>query len=124
MLKYATSVNSTGPVNTDSQVLTLLFPTARHAWWSGDTLLTAALWIINLTAVFFITHYLFEMNGRSLFFGWDGQSMLAFLSERHRFSSTLFGLGSDPIIGLGTSPMCSTPSGSLLCALDNALGRN
>jgi hypothetical protein len=125
LLKYASSVNSAGPVNTDNQVLMPLFPTARHAWWSGDTPLTAALWIINLTAVFFITHYLFEMNGRSLFFGWDGQSMLAFLGERHRFSSTLFGVGSDPIIGLGNISYALNPAWfPLLCAVDNALGRN
>jgi hypothetical protein len=65
------------------------FPTARHSLCSEDAWLEATWWIINVTAVFFITHYLFEMNGRSLFFGWDGQSTLAFLSERHRFSGTL-----------------------------------
>jgi hypothetical protein len=87
--------------NPKNQVPMPLLSTARHPLRSEDAWLEAALWIINVTAVFFITHYLFEMNGRSLFFGWDGQSTLAFLGERHRFSSTLFGVDSDPVIGLG-----------------------
>jgi hypothetical protein len=41
------------------------------------------------------------MNSLAIFFGWDPTSMLAFLGERHRFSDILFGLGSDPIKGLG-----------------------
>src|SRR6202040_4165135 len=83
------------------KVLMLSFPTAIHSRWPPNAWIEPPLWIVNITAVFFITHYLFEMNARSLFFGWDGQSMLAFLGERHRFSSTLFGVGSDPVIGLG-----------------------
>jgi hypothetical protein len=83
------------------------------------------LWIVNLTAVFFITHYLFEMNGRAVFFGWDAQSMLAFVGERHRFSSTLFGLGSDPGHRARQYLLCAQPRlVPLLCAVDNALGRN
>jgi TM2 domain-containing membrane protein YozV len=80
------------------------------SWWSTDKTLEAALWTINVSAVFFITHYLFEMNSRAIFFGWDGQSMLAFLGERHRFSDTLFGVGSDPIIGLGNISYALNPS--------------
>jgi hypothetical protein len=75
-----------------------LLSTARHPLRSEDAWLEAALWIINVTAVFFITHYLFEMNGRSLF----GRAIdVGLLGERHRFSSTLFGIDSDPVIGLG-----------------------
>lgn len=68
------------------------------------------LWAVNIASTFLIAHYLFEMNTRSLFFGWNGQSMLAFLDEPHRFSSTLLGLGSDPIIGLGNSSYSLNPS--------------
>jgi hypothetical protein len=111
-----------------------LFATARHPRFSEDAWLEAAWWIINITAVFFITHYLFEMNSRSLFFGWDGQSMLAFLGERHRFSGTLFGVGSDPVIGLGNisyslNPiwfpsfvLSTTPSGEINAPLAFAVG--
>lgn len=31
----------------------------------------AALWIANAAAVFFITRYLFQMNVRGVYFGWD-----------------------------------------------------
>jgi hypothetical protein len=112
----------------------LLFPMARHSRWFEDAWLEAALWIINLAAVFFITHYLFEMNGRALFSDWDGQSMLAFLGERHRFSGTLFGVGNDPVIGLGNisrslNPiwfpsfvLSTTPSGEIEAPLAFAIG--
>jgi hypothetical protein len=63
--------------------------------------LEPAIWAVNLVLVFLICRYLFGMNSLGIFFGWDPTSMLAFLGERHRFSDILFGLGSDPIIGLG-----------------------
>jgi hypothetical protein len=40
------------------------------------------LWAVNIASTFLITHYLFEMNTRSLFFGWDGQSMTVLGSAR------------------------------------------
>jgi hypothetical protein len=61
----------------------------------------SAVWIINVVLVFVVSRYLFGMNSLAIFFGWDPTSMLAFLGERHRFSDILFGLGSDPIKGLG-----------------------
>ena len=79
--------------------------TTRHsARVSGGLHAIAAettIWIINLFLVFVTTRYLFGMNSLAVFWGWDPTSMLAFLGERHRFSDILFGLGSDPIIGLG-----------------------
>jgi hypothetical protein len=59
------------------------------------------LWIVNLVAVFVVSRYLFGKNSLAIFWGWDPTSLLAFLGERHRFSDILFGVGSDPIIGLG-----------------------
>src|SRR5262245_8703295 len=59
------------------------------------------LWIVNLAAVFVVSRYLFGKNSLAIFWGWDPTSLLAFLGERHRFSDILFGVGSDPIIGLG-----------------------
>src|SRR5215471_315157 len=74
---------------------------ARYSFELSVTL-EAALWIINVIVVFFATRYLFEMNNLAVYlFGWDTQWVPAFLGERHRFSGTLFGLGSDPVIGLG-----------------------
>jgi hypothetical protein len=79
----------------------LFFSTGSHcrrfpALWPELTL-----WLVNTAAVFFVTHYLLEINSQGLFYGFDGQSILAFVSERHRFSGTMFGLGNDPVIGLG-----------------------
>ena len=76
-------------------------PGVRHSQGLGSAQLEAALWIVNIATVFFAARYLFEMNSRAIFFGWDPQSMLAFLGERHRFSDIVFGVGSDPVIGLG-----------------------
>ena len=59
------------------------------------------LWIVNIVAVFVISRYLFGKNSLAIFWGWDPTSLLAFLVERYRFSDILFGVGSDPIIGLG-----------------------
>ena len=41
------------------------------------------------------------MNSSAIFWGWDPLQMLAFIGERYRFSDIIFGLGSDPVIGLG-----------------------
>ena len=59
------------------------------------------LWIVNLVAVFVTSRYLFGMNSLAIFWGWDPTSLLAFLGEQYRFSDILFGVGSDPVIGLG-----------------------
>src|SRR5215472_5314977 len=78
--------------------------TCQNARYSGglhDVAPESALWIINLVLVFIVSRYLFGMNSLAIFWGWDPTSMLAFLGERHRFSDILFGLGSDPIKGLG-----------------------
>jgi hypothetical protein len=64
---------------------------------------------MNIAVAFFITHYLFEMNSRAIFFGWDPQSLLAFVQERRSFSTVLFGLGSDPVIGLGNISYALNP---------------
>src|SRR5215472_7198267 len=75
--------------------------TARYSGGLHDVAPESALWIINLVLVFIVSRYLFGMNSLAIFFGWDPTSLLAFLGERHRFSDILFGVGSDPIIGLG-----------------------
>jgi hypothetical protein len=41
------------------------------------------------------------MNSSAIFWGWDPLQVLAFIGERYRFSDIIFGLGSDPVIGLG-----------------------
>jgi hypothetical protein len=64
-------------------------------------LLEVGLWIVNVAAIFFVTRYLFNQNSLFVFFGRDPHSLLAFIGERRRFSSTLAGVGSDPVIGLG-----------------------
>ena len=73
----------------------------RYSWGLADVAPEASLWIINVVLVFVVSRYLFGMNGWAIFYGWDPTSWLAFLGEQHRFSGILFGLGSDPIIGLG-----------------------
>src|SRR5262245_43725496 len=73
----------------------------RYSWGLDDVAPETSLWIINVVLVFVVSRYLFGMNNRAVFWGWDPTSWLAFLGERHRFSDILFGLGSDPIIGLG-----------------------
>src|SRR5690349_8471202 len=77
------------------------YPFVYHHRPPGGTRLEIVMWMINLVLCYSVTRYLFELNSEGIFFGWDGQSALAFLNERHRFSSTIFGPGSDPIIGLG-----------------------
>ena len=69
----------------------------RHATSATELGLLAG----NAAAVFLVAWHLFTMNERAVFFGWDPQSMLALIAVQHRFSDVLFGLGSDPIIGLG-----------------------
>ena len=64
-------------------------------------LLEIALWIVNIGSAFCVTRYLFNMNRVFVFFDRDPHSLLAFIGERRRFSSTLLGVGSDPVIGLG-----------------------
>src|SRR5215831_1661392 len=73
----------------------------RYSWGLDEFAPEASLWIINVVLVFVASRYLFGMNSLAIFWGWDPTSWLAFLGERHRFSDILFGLGSDPIIGLG-----------------------
>src|SRR5215813_4684131 len=73
----------------------------RYSWGLDEFAPEASLWIINVVLVFVASRYLFGMNSLAIFWGWDPTSWPAFLGERHRFSDILFGLGSDPIIGLG-----------------------
>ena len=73
----------------------------RYSWGLDEFAPEASLWIINVVLVFVASRYLFGMNSLAIFWGWDPTSWLAFLGERHRFSDILFGVGSDPIIGLG-----------------------
>jgi hypothetical protein len=65
------------------------------------SVLEVALWIVNIGTAFCVTRYLFNMNRVFVFFDRDPHSLLAFIGERRRFSSTLLGVGSDPVIGLG-----------------------
>jgi hypothetical protein len=84
----------------DSQIKTC--QSLRYPRGLGEFAPEASLWIINVVLVFVVSRYLFGMNSLAIFFfGWDTTSWLAFLGERHRFSDVVFGLGSDPIIGLG-----------------------
>jgi hypothetical protein len=61
----------------------------------------ASLWALNITAVFFATYYLFGMNDRGIFFGYDSQSFRTLFGISYRLSETLFGLGSDFVNGIG-----------------------
>jgi hypothetical protein len=67
-----------------------------RAMWMESSLL-----ILNIIVVLLFTRHLFQANSLALFWGYDGLTVLTFIEEQHRFSSTLFGLGSDPVIGLG-----------------------
>jgi hypothetical protein len=60
-----------------------------------------SLWALNITAVFFATYYLFGMNNRGIFFGYDAQSFRALAGVSYRLSETLFGLGLDFVNGIG-----------------------
>jgi hypothetical protein len=61
----------------------------------------ALIWLISILTVFLSTRHLFQMNSSAIFWGWDPLQMLAFIGDRYRFSDIMFGLGSDPVIGLG-----------------------
>jgi hypothetical protein len=61
----------------------------------------ASLWALNIAAVFFATYYLFGMNNRGIFFGYDSQSFRTLFGISYRLSETLFGLGSDFVNGIG-----------------------
>src|SRR5215831_9853100 len=61
----------------------------------------ASLWALNIAAVFFATYYLFGMNNRGIFFGYDSQSFRTLFGTSYRLSETLFGLGSDFVNGIG-----------------------
>jgi hypothetical protein len=61
----------------------------------------ASLWALNIAAVFFATYYLFGMNNRGIFYGYDAQSFRTLFGISYRFSETLFGLGSDFVNGIG-----------------------
>src|SRR5262245_15633065 len=61
----------------------------------------ASLWALNIAAVFFATYYLFGMNNRGVFFGYDPQSFRALFGISYRLSETLFGLGSDFVNWIG-----------------------
>ena len=61
----------------------------------------ASLWALNIAAVFFATYYLFGMNNRGIFFGYDSQSFRTLFGISYRLSEALFGLGSDFVNGIG-----------------------
>ena len=67
-----------------------------RAMWMESSLL-----ILNIIVVLLFTRYLFQANSLALLWVYDGLTVLTFIEEQHRFSSTLFGLSSDPVIGLG-----------------------
>src|SRR5262249_55972338 len=50
----------------------------------------ASLWALNIAAVFFATYYLFGMNNRAIFFGYDTQSFRTLFGISYRLSETLF----------------------------------
>jgi hypothetical protein len=72
-------------------------------WYPGSAASAAEafVWIVNVISVFLITRYLFGMNSFVLFYGWDAQALLSFRDIQRNFSDAYFGLGSDPINGLG-----------------------
>jgi len=74
-------------------------------------------WLFSIVTVFLTTRYLFQMNSSAIFWGWDPLHMLAFIGERYRFSDILFGLGNDPVIGLGNIAYDMNPRWFLSYAL-------
>jgi len=68
---------------------------------NSQLLREASLWALNITAVFFATYYLFGMNDRGIFFGYDAQSFRTLFGVSYRLSEALFGLGSDFVNGFG-----------------------
>jgi hypothetical protein len=97
--KYHNSPTVRGPV----------FAVGGRSRWIAEAGSEALLWIINVAAVFVITRHLFRANSPAVFWGWDPQSLLAFLGVRHRFCGWLFGLCSDPVIGLGNISQALNP---------------
>ena len=73
----------------------------RFPRWLNAVAMEAVVWLVSILTVFLSTRYLFEMNSSAIFWGWDPLQMLAFIGERYRFSNIIFGLGSDPVVGLG-----------------------
>src|SRR5215471_9145065 len=61
----------------------------------------AVVWLTNIVCVFFATHYLFRMNSKGVFFGYDSQSFRTLAGVRFQLSNVLLGLGSDFVNGLG-----------------------
>src|SRR5262252_6289998 len=61
----------------------------------------AVIWLTNIVCVFLATHYLFRMNSKGVFFGYDSQSFRTLAGVRFELSSVLLGLGSDFVNGLG-----------------------
>jgi hypothetical protein len=72
-----------------------------QALWCSGTAVEASLWLLNLACVFYLTRYLFGLNSLAVYWGWDPKTILAFIGERQRLSSIIFGLGADLINGLG-----------------------
>jgi hypothetical protein len=72
--------------------------------------LEASLWLINLTIVFLAMRYLFSMNSRGIFYGYDSQSFRTLLGASYRLSNVLFGLGIDFVNGLGNVSSVPNPS--------------
>jgi hypothetical protein len=56
----------------------------------------SSLLILNIIVVLLFTRYLFQANSLALFWGYDGLTVLTFIEEQHRFSSTLFGSAAIP----------------------------
>ena len=67
------------------------------------------LWLLNITIVFLATRYLFSMNNRGIFYGYDPQSFRTLLGASYRLSNVLFGLGIDFVNGLGNVSSVPNP---------------
>jgi hypothetical protein len=61
----------------------------------------AVIWLLNIACAFFATYYLFRMNSKGVFWGYDSQSFWALAGLRFQLSNVLLGLGSDFVYGLG-----------------------
>src|SRR5665213_1777912 len=67
------------------------------AWhWTEVTIVAA-----NLASVFFISRYLFAMNDRGLFYGFDGEFVAGVIGQYAEFAGAVTGLPGDLIRGLG-----------------------
>src|SRR5262249_24014116 len=67
------------------------------------------LWLLNITIVFLATRYLFSMNNRGIFYGYDSQNFRTLLGASYRLSNVLFGLGIDFVNGLGNVSSVPNP---------------